>query len=156
MGPLGPHYEAELLPKGATWAPWAPYGPELLPKGAAWAPWALMGRIWLQALQGNCSVPRRGVSFPPENDFFGFFVKKWSKKIEIEGVRLIWRDPHRNSASNPASDVQNGGMATHFKQNLCRFGSLGVPGPASTPLPCLLYTSPSPRDATLSRMPSSA
>ena len=25
-----------------------------------------------------------------------------------------------------------------------------------TPLPCLLYTSPSPRDATLSRMPSSA
>ena len=24
------------------------------------------------------------------------------------------------------------------------------------PLPCLLYTSPSPRDATLSRMPSSA
>ena len=29
----------------------------------------------------------------------------------------------------------------------------GVPGTAKT---CLLYTSPSPRDATLSRMPSSA
>ena len=28
--------------------------------------------------------------------------------------------------------------------------------PSEFPLPCLLYTSPSPRDATLSRMPSSA
>ena len=28
--------------------------------------------------------------------------------------------------------------------------------PAEEKLPCLLYTSPSPRDATLSRMPSSA
>ena len=28
--------------------------------------------------------------------------------------------------------------------------------PAGTPRRCLLYTSPSPRDATLSRMPSSA
>ena len=27
---------------------------------------------------------------------------------------------------------------------------------ANTPMDCLLYTSPSPRDATLSRMPSSA
>ena len=33
-------------------------------------------------------------------------------------------------------------------------GDAGVPPPA--PRPCLLYTSPSPRDATLSRMPSSA
>ena len=31
-----------------------------------------------------------------------------------------------------------------------------VSGPSYTPNPCLLYTSPSPRDATLSRMPSSA
>ena len=32
---------------------------------------------------------------------------------------------------------------------------LGDPGPFAAQ-PCLLYTSPSPRDATLSRMPSSA
>ena len=31
-----------------------------------------------------------------------------------------------------------------------------APRPASLASPCLLYTSPSPRDATLSRMPSSA
>ena len=30
------------------------------------------------------------------------------------------------------------------------------PNPNPNPNPCLLYTSPSPRDATLSRMPSSA
>ena len=30
------------------------------------------------------------------------------------------------------------------------------PGPSHTPLSCLLYTSPSPRDRTRSRMPSSA
>ena len=41
---------------------------------------------------------------------------------------------------------------------------LQIPGPTNVPdrvlramdYPCLLYTSPSPRDATLSRMPSSA
>ena len=47
-----------------------------------------------------------------------------------------------------------------------RFAALGAPAPQPTPVPiqptpvpptpCLLYTSPSPRDATLSRMPSSA
>ena len=31
-----------------------------------------------------------------------------------------------------------------------------APTPEPEPTPCLLYTSPSPRDATLSRMPSSA
>ena len=31
-----------------------------------------------------------------------------------------------------------------------------TPKPGNTGLTCLLYTSPSPRDATLSRMPSSA
>ena len=31
-----------------------------------------------------------------------------------------------------------------------------VPGAAGTTYPCLLYTSPSPRDGLLSRMPSSA
>ena len=36
-------------------------------------------------------------------------------------------------------------------------GAIGVNGPAQQQAePCLLYTSPSPRDATLSRMPSSA
>ena len=32
----------------------------------------------------------------------------------------------------------------------------GAAATAAVAMPCLLYTSPSPRDATLSRMPSSA
>ena len=39
----------------------------------------------------------------------------------------------------------------------CNFGMpLVADGTSSVFYPCLLYTSPSPRDATLSRMPSSA
>ena len=47
------------------------------------------------------------------------------------------------------------GAATHFEANAesIFLASTGVIG---EPLDCLLYTSPSPRDATLSRMPSSA
>ena len=114
--------------------PWAPYGAELPPQGATWAPWAPMGRICLQALQGNCSVPRRGVFFLPETALLDFGSKNGQKKVEIEGVGPIWRDPRRNSASNPASDVQNGRMATHLVAKRSDLGSLGVPGPASTPL----------------------
>ena len=62
------------------------------------------------------------------------FVHLWVKKIELEGVGPIWRDPRRNSASNPASDVQNGWMATRLVPKRCDLGSLGVPGRASTPL----------------------
>ena len=54
--------------------------------------------------------------------------------MEIEGVRPIWRDPRRNSVHPGAKDVQNGWMATQLVTKRCDLGSLGVPGPASTPL----------------------
>ena len=59
-------------------------------------------------------------------------------------------------------------LAEHIKKNgaeiqLARGGGMGENWPPileapkdATPQTCLLYTSPSPRDATLSRMPSSA
>ena len=46
-----------------------------------------------------------------------------------------------------------------FEKNTQRFSKIDLPPVASNGSPlyiCLLYTSPSPRDATLSRMPSSA
>ena len=45
-----------------------------------------------------------------------------------------------------------------YSSNLVVSGYIAdsVPEPEPEPEPCLLYTSPSPRDATLSRMPSSA
>ena len=44
------------------------------------------------------------------------------------------RDPHRNSAYKPALGLKNGWMATQLVTKRCDFWSLGVPGPASTPL----------------------
>ena len=132
-GPLGALMGRNCPQKAPLWPPWALHGAELLPKGVTWAPWAPMGRICLQALQGVCCVPRRGVFSCKKTTFLDFWSKNCQKKVEIEGGRPIWRDPQRNSVQNPASDVQNGGMATHFKPNWCHFGSLGVPAPASTP-----------------------
>ena len=57
------------------------------------------------------------------------------KKVEIEGVGPIWRDPRRNSVESGLNIMQNGWMATHLVTKRCDFGSLGVPGPASTPKP---------------------
>ncbi len=57
-----------------------------------------------------------------------------SKTVEIEGAGPSWLEPQRNSASNPTSDVQNGGMATHLVKMLCGLGSLVVREPACTPL----------------------
>ena len=89
-GGPGPHMGRNLCPHRAPHGPpWAPYGAKLLLKGATWAPWAPMGRIRLQALQGNCSVPRRGVFFLPENDFLSFWIQKLvKKKLRLSGVDL--------------------------------------------------------------------
>ena len=66
--------------------------------------------------------------------FFGqFWGQKMVKKVEIEGVGPIWRDPRRNSAYKPGLGLKNGWMATQLVPKRCDFGSLGVPGPASTP-----------------------
>ena len=56
------------------------------------------------------------------------------KSVEIEGVGPIWRDPRRNSVQKAVPGVPYGGMATHLVTKRCDLGSLGVPGPASTPL----------------------
>ena len=56
------------------------------------------------------------------------------KKVEIEGAGPPRLDPQRNSVPGPATDVKNGGMATHLVTNLADLGSVGVPAPARTPL----------------------
>ena len=60
----------------------------------------------------------------------------------LEGVRVI------DLTHGPA-----GGLATMI---MADFGAEVLVIDAPKPHSCLLYTSPSPRDATLSRMPSSA
>ena len=47
------------------------------------------------------------------------------QKVEIEGVRPIWRDPRRNSAYKPALGLKNGWMATRLVTKRCDLGPLG-------------------------------
>ena len=123
-----------MHPQGATWAPRAPYGAELPPKGATWAPLGPYGLDLAPNPPGQLQRSSQGRFFPARKRLFGVFgTKNGQKKVEIEGVRPIWRDPQRNSVQNPASDVQNGGMATHLVKKMSDIGSDWVPGLASTP-----------------------
>ena len=77
--------------------------------------------------------------------FQGFFLpkigispkimpKKVKKKVEIEGVGPPWRDPRRNSVQDGAGNANNDNVATRLVTKRLFWGSLGVPGPARTPL----------------------
>ena len=56
------------------------------------------------------------------------------KKVGIWAPGPPRRDPGRNSEPDPGFKVPNGATATHLVTKRCDLGSLGVPGPASTPL----------------------
>ena len=96
--------------------PLGPYGADLPPSPPGQLQRSSQGRFFLQ------KIP-----------FWHFWSQKSSTKSEIEGVEPIWRDLQRNSMQNPASDVQNGGMATHLVKKMSDIGSAWVPGLASTP-----------------------
>ena len=114
MGPIW----GGIAPPGGHMGPLGPYGADLPPSPP-----------------GQLRRSSQGRFFPARKRLFGILgPKNGQKKVEIEGVGPIWRDPRRNSAEFPARDVQNGWMATQLVTKRCDFGSLGVPGPASTPL----------------------
>ena len=79
--------------------------------------------------------------------FLLFLAPKWWKKVEIEGVGPPWRDSQRNSAPGRGPQVPNGATATHLVTKRYDLGSLGVPGPASTPLKGLTPFSPGGADS---------
>ena len=71
-----------------------------------------------------------------KNRLFGILGSKMGeKKAGVQAPGPPRRDPGRNSAPDPGFKVPNGGMATHLVAKRCDLGSLGVPGPASTPGP---------------------
>ena len=71
-------------------------------------------------------------------------------ELGVDGLTLHPRPDHRHATSEDAIAI-----AKICKDNNIEFNLEG--NPFSLPMEaCLLYTSPSPRDATLSRMPSSA
>ena len=80
-----------------------------------------------------------------------------SKKL---GIKFVAVDKGRATMSlpynpdligDPDTRVLHGGAVTTLLDQAC-----GLAAIAGFPKPCLLYTSPSPRDGLLSRMPSSA
>ena len=94
--------------------------------------------------------------------------EKWAPLLEAEGVDKI-TDPHRKAVT--AVLLENQEKFLRDEQSFGQSGSVQdihevVPTNSAGSNPagfsgsavagCLLYTSPSPRDATLSRMPSSA
>ena len=112
MGPRG----GPLGPLGGPWtgAPWAP-----------WAPGAPNPLLWVADKFKTL----------PENRLLGIFGSKMGQqKIGIWAPGPPRRDPGRNSEPDPGFKVPNGATATHLVTKRCDLGSLGVPGPASTPL----------------------
>ena len=85
----------------------------------------------------------------------GDYSNIWSHKSSLGNLAVNYDGVIINSY-NISPEIQNGnlvaiGVLAH------EFGhALGLPDLYDTDYSCLLYTSPSPRDATLSRMPSSA
>ena len=83
-------------------------------------------------------VPRRGVFFCQKSKFPQqiniLALKNGFKKVEIEGVRPLWLDSHRNSAPEPGLDVSRSFFSTHLVKIWCHVCRIGVPGPACTVL----------------------
>ena len=81
--------------------PLGPYGPDLPPSPP--------GRLLRSSQLAGAFF------FSSRKPLFGIFgPKNCLKKVEIEGVGPIWRDPRRNSAEFPGGDAQNGFMATQL------------------------------------------
>ena len=68
-----------------------------------------------------------------------------------KGTRALILTPTRELASQIADSIRDYGKNMEFLSVTTVFGGVSIQRHI-----CLLYTSPSPRDATLSRMPSSA
>ena len=134
VGPLGPlapwaaSHGRHLGPLG-PWAPWValagrPVGPKGPHGGAQGAPGAPNPLLWVADKFETL----------PENRLLGIFGSKIGEKVGIQAPGPPRRDLGRNSVLDPGFKIPHGGVAIHLVAKRCDLGSLGVPGPASTPL----------------------
>ena len=100
----------------------------------------------------TCEVGVTSVAF----DFTGA-IETWEVPSGVTQITV--KSWGAGGGTNPAPHNATGGGGGYAEATLtvdaCQALAIVV-GEAGTTTPCLLYTSPSPRDATLSRMPSSA
>ena len=102
---------------------------------------------------------------PPFENYFGVRTGMlWAEWVDSNGangveppayVKELISDINAFQSADQSSDefkVLGERMVKNMVENLLFIGTVNAPAP----MICLLYTSPSPRDATLSRMPSSA
>ena len=100
----------------------------------------IKSNIWMDLIFININSNAK-----PFEDFIKPLEDRWSKFISKKDQKLI-----RHSADNGYFNMTVNSNWKFAIENYCE--SYHLPWIH----PCLLYTSPSPRDATLSRMPSSA
>ena len=111
-----------------------------------------------QAIGNTCGACEETLATPPapiniDNDKDGFFANVGANELNY--------DPDDNDACNPSNGI---GINAVIPSNpsdcqTLNDGTISINATGSNlsySIDCLLYTSPSPRDATLSRMPSSA
>ena len=109
--------------------------------------------------------------YDANGDFIGYDIPCEDGQIYGMTEHLTWRAPHRESGANGLLSAHAGNNDTSLMGTV---GSLASPndsfnfnvagyaiarsevGSETNHKGCLLYTSPSPRDGLLSRMPSSA
>ena len=82
------------------------------------------------------------------------------QSLNVYRIKLLGAEVHAvDSGTATLKDALNEAMrdwVTNIEDTYYIIGSVTGPHPYPMIVSCLLYTSPSPRDATLSRMPSSA
>ena len=94
-----------------------------------------------------------------EANIFDKFVSQKTLFKNKENLRHNYRPtqlPHRQEEIEKISYNLWEALKGHIPSNMTLYGVTGAGKTAVTDYVCLLYTSPSPRDRTRSRMPSSA
>ena len=66
------------------------------------------------------------------------------------------KKPKKRARTAGVSATRAANLKKRFEKRIAKIGNKKTAKPKSNFTPCLLYTSPSPRDGLLSRMPSSA
>ena len=118
------------------------------------------GEIACRILRACREAGLSSVAIYAQNDQEGMFRELADQSVLLEGDSIA--ETYLNGAAIIQAAKETGADAIHpgfgflseraeFAQAVMDAGLIWI-GPS----PCLLYTSPSPRDATLSRMPSSA